>query len=359
MISNSPDTGEVTLHKTFGLIALLGSGETSLAGGRIFETVAQQLPCPLRIAVLETPAGFELNSPQVAGRLADFLSTRLQNYQPVIDLVPARKRGSPFSPDDLSILKPLLSANLVIMGPGSPTYAVRQLKGTLAWNLIRARYRQGAGLVFTSAATIAVGMRVVPVYEIYKVGQEITCPPGLGLFADFGLSLSCVPHWNNTDGGAEVDTSRCFIGMDRFKEWLAMLPPAHTVLGLDEHTGLIIDFSSGVCAVSGVSSVSLLRNRDPEIHPAGTSFPVDRLGPIHCPDAIEAGIPARIWKLLQQAEAETDSGSIPQEIRDLVEQRKIARAAGDWAESDALRQRIYNLGWQVRDTPAGQVVSSR
>jgi hypothetical protein len=349
----------MTLHKTFGLIALLGSGETSLAGGRIFETIAQRLPRPLRIAILETPAGFELNSSQVAGRIADFLSTRLQNYQPVIDLVPARKRGTLFSPDDPTILKPLLSANLVVMGPGSPTYAVRHLKRTLAWDLVRARFRQGAGLVFSSAATIAVGSRVVPVYEIYKVGQEITSPPGLGLFADFGLSLSCVPHWNNTDGGAEVDTSRCFIGMDRFKNWLEMLPPAHTVLGLDEHTGLIIDFSSGVCTVTGVSSVSLLQKSEPEIHPAGTSFPVDRLGPIHCPDDIEEGIPAGIWKRIQQAEAETDSGSIPSEIQDLVDERKIARAAGDWARSDDLRQRIQALGWQVRDTSEGQVISSR
>lgn len=347
----------MALHKTFGLIALLGSGETSLAGGRIFETIAQKLPSPLRIAILETPAGFELNSPQVAGRMADFLKTRLQNYQPVIDLVPARKLGSLFSPDDPSILKPLLSANLIVMGPGSPTYAVRQLKGTLAWNLVRARYRQGAGLVFSSAATIAVGSHVVPVYEIYKVGQEITCPPGLGLFTDFGLSLSCVPHWNNTDGGAEVDTSRCFIGMDRFKDWLAMLPPAHTVLGLDEHTGLIIDFSSGVCTVTGVSSVSLLQNSESEIHSAGTSFPVDRLGPVHCPDTIEEGIQARIWRHLQQVKVDTDSHSIPHEIQDLVEERKTAREAGDWAKSDNLRQRIQDLGWQVRDTPDGQTIT--
>ncbi|MFA5872830.1 MAG: hypothetical protein WC832_02585 [Anaerolineales bacterium] len=54
------------MHNTFGPIALLGSGETSLAGGRIFETIAQRLPRPVHIALLETPAGFELNSPQVA-----------------------------------------------------------------------------------------------------------------------------------------------------------------------------------------------------------------------------------------------------------------------------------------------------
>ncbi|MDO9349282.1 MAG: hypothetical protein Q7T47_08340 [Anaerolineales bacterium] len=54
-----------------GPIALLGSGETSLSGGRIFESLAQNLPSPLRIVILETPAGFELNSSQVAGRVAE------------------------------------------------------------------------------------------------------------------------------------------------------------------------------------------------------------------------------------------------------------------------------------------------
>ncbi|MCX6038157.1 MAG: hypothetical protein NTW99_09760 [Chloroflexi bacterium] len=62
------------MHNTFGPIALLGSGspgstrggETYLAGGRIFETIAQRQPRPVHSALLETPAGFELNSPQVA-----------------------------------------------------------------------------------------------------------------------------------------------------------------------------------------------------------------------------------------------------------------------------------------------------
>jgi hypothetical protein len=84
---------------TPGQIAFLGSGETSRAGGSIFEALARALPQPLRIAILETPAGFELNSHQVAGRVGDFMKTRLQNYTPTIDIIPARKRGTPFSPD--------------------------------------------------------------------------------------------------------------------------------------------------------------------------------------------------------------------------------------------------------------------
>src|SRR5574341_1729962 len=99
-----------------GQIAFLGSGETSLAGGRIFEALARKLEESLRIALLETPAGFELNSAQVVGRVGDFMKTRLQNYRPVVDVIPARKKASAFSPDDPEIVKPLLYANMIFMG---------------------------------------------------------------------------------------------------------------------------------------------------------------------------------------------------------------------------------------------------
>jgi hypothetical protein len=128
-----------------GRIALLGSGETSLAGGRVFESLvrAHNVPTPLRVAVLETPAGFELNSDRVAGRVADFLAVRLQNYRPEIAVLPIRKRGTPFSPEDPDITAPLLRADLIFMGPGSPTYAVRQLADSLAWQRLIARHRVG------------------------------------------------------------------------------------------------------------------------------------------------------------------------------------------------------------------------
>jgi hypothetical protein len=62
---------------TIGQIAFLGSGETSLAGGRIFEALAKKINDPIRIALMETPAGFELNSTQVVGKVGEFMKTRL------------------------------------------------------------------------------------------------------------------------------------------------------------------------------------------------------------------------------------------------------------------------------------------
>lgn len=336
-----------------GKIAFLGSGETSLAGGRIFESLVRDLQGPARIALMETPAGFELNSTQVVRRVGDFMMTRLQNYKPVIDIVPARRKNSAFDPNDVEIVKPLLHANIIFMGPGSPTYAIRHLKDTLAWDVIRARHRLGATLIFASAATISIGAHALPVYEIYKVGQDIHVVDGLNLFADFGLHLSFIPHWNNAEGGVDLDTSRCFVGMDRFSEWCKLVPDENTTLGLDEHTGIILDFEKSRCEVSGVSSISLVRDCEPEpkMHPSGTSFDLNELGDLNIPDPIQKDIPAHVWDMVLNVPPFEDSA--PDEVIALAEKRLKARANKQWSESDQLRSEIASLGWTVQDSKDG------
>jgi hypothetical protein len=334
-----------------GRIAFLGSGETSLAGGRIFEALAREVKGPLRIALMETPAGFELNSAQVVGRVGEFMKTRLQNYKPVVELVPARKKNSPYSPDDPEIIKPLLHANMIFMGPGSPTYAIRQLQDTLTWDVIRARHRLGATLIFASAATISIGAHALPVYEIYKVGQDVHVIDGLNLFADFGLHISFIPHWNNAEGGVDLDTSRCFIGMDRFAEWCRQVPAENETIGLDEHTGLIIDFESGLCEVSGVSSVSLVRECNPEMFASGSKFPMSELGEFRLPDRLEKDIPADVWEMCVNALPLEEEPS--EQVVALVQQRLLARANKNWNESDMLRDKIVSLGWTVQDSKDG------
>jgi hypothetical protein len=335
-----------------GHIAFLGSGETSLAGGRIFEMLAKRINEPLRIALLETPAGFELNSAQVVGKVGDFMKTRLQNYKPVVDVVPARKKDSDFSPDDPEIIQPLLHANMIFMGPGSPTYAIRHLKDTLAWDVIRARHRLGATLIFASAATISVGSHALPVYEIYKVGQDVHKVDGLELFMDFGLHLSFIPHWNNAEGGADLDTSRCFVGMERFGQWCDLVPPANTTLGLDEHTGIIMDLEGGVCEVSGVSSVSIVRECDPEIYPSGSKFELSEIGDLNLPDPIEKGIPPHVWEMVVNAPPLEDDKPSDKVVA-LAEKRQSARSAKNWAESDRLRDEIAAHGWTIQDSKDG------
>jgi len=344
---------------TPGTIALFGSGETSPSGQKIFDRLFRQLPPNPRIALLETPAGFELNSAQVIGRVADFINHSLQNYNPQTKIVPARKLGTPFSPNDPQIAVNLLHADLVFAGPGSPTYAVRQLKDSLTWQYLVARHRLGATLAFSSAAVIAISAQALPVYEIYKVGEDPHWKPGLDLFGLYGLSLVFVPHWNNNDGGDELDTSRCFMSQERFTTLLDMLPAGQIVVGIDEHTALLINCDSQECEVRGLGTVTLFRNGHADVFLSGDTFLLSELGQFLNFDPLDQ-IPEIVWQAAVKAASHTELESdpkLPQEVQDLVDQRQSARSNNDWITADNLRDQIAELGWQVRDTPDGPELS--
>lgn len=394
-----------------GKLVLFGSGETSPSGRKVFDRVLadwaqkqqsaseQSTAAKPRLALLETPAGFELNSDTVIGRVAEFLSHRLQNYQPQIGIVPARKRGTQFSPDDPQIAAPLLEADVIFLGPGSPTYAVRQLRDSVTWHYLLARHRLGATIALASAAVIAISALALPVYEIYKVGEELHWKEGLDFFGAYELPLIFVPHWNNNDGGEELDTSRCFMGQSRFAELVEMLPPDLTIIGIDESTALIMDLQAGVCEVVGLGGVTLIhggsahsfpgpdltgsglvevaRQRQGHIHiyQNGQSFPLSECCPIDVRPAVE-GLPPLAWKEALNAQARLDQQRkdaaaikvagdgggqsappvVPEDVQALVDRRQEARLRKDWAASDALRDQIAGLGWKVVDTPAGPVL---
>ena len=349
-----------------GSVTILGSGETSTSGGKIFEALAQNLAAnapsvPLEISILETPAGFETNTQRVAGRVADFLKVRLHNYHPQVHLIPARKKGTAYSPDSPEVVQPLYSSQMIFMGPGSPTYAVRQLENSLTWQVVQARHRLGASLVFASAATIALGMLALPVYEIYKVGEDPHWKTGLDFFKPFGLSLVIVPHWNNHEGGEEVDTSHCFIGQERFAALKAILPDHSTIVGIDEHTSLTIDFETHRCLVRGTGEIHLLKGDQQEDCSAGCSYPAETLGDYHPITDPQAGLSETVWQqalsgLGHQAAGEPLMVEIPIEIQRLVEDRQKARQQRDWSLADEIRGQIARLGWEVQDTPGGPVV---
>ncbi|MFN3929611.1 MAG: hypothetical protein ACK4OK_08280, partial [Thermoflexus sp.] len=274
-----------------GKVVLFGSGEIAPAGRRGHAAAMKDFEPPVKVAILETPAGFELNSARVAGRVADFIRERLGEFRPRVLVLPARKRGTPFSPDDPYRVAPLLEADYIFMGPGSPTYAIRQLMGSVAWRYLLARHRQGAALGLASAAAIAVSAWAVPVYEIYKAGHDPHWVRGLDLFGDFGLQLAIVSHWNNQEGGEEVDTSRCFMGRERFEAMRRFLPPEVVILGIDEHTIAVFDFLKGTVEVLGRGRVTIWRADGIREVEAGETFPMTWLGEVRIPPPIEVSRP--------------------------------------------------------------------
>ncbi len=362
-------------HLFPGPVVLFGSGETTASGRKAFDYVLRQLEAAPKIALLETPAGFELNSARVIGRVADLINHSLQNYNPQVTVIPARQRGTACSPDDPKIVAPLLEAQVIFMGPGSPTYAVRQLRGSLAWDLLQARHRLGATIALASAAAIAISAWALPVYEIYKVGEDLHWKPGLDFFKPYGLSIVFVPHWNNNEGGSELDTSRCFMGQERFTRLVELLPSGLTIVGLDENTILVMELQSGACRVLGAGNVTLFQTGDRNkaarhtrslIHQFehGEVFSIGKLGDFCPPDPAD-GLPPEVWEqaleIEQQGRLKAHSDDFPgpsPEALALLEQRNAARSRRDWSTADRLRDELAALGWQVMDTPEGSRLES-
>lgn len=354
-----------------GYIILMGSGETSPSIRKVYDWLFQKSGPSIDVAILETPAGFEPNSDYVAGQIGLYLENHLQNYRPQIHIVPARKRGTPFSPDDPALVKPMYGSNVLLIGPGSPTYAARQLKDSVAWHTLQVRHRQGASLILASATTIASSVHALPVYEIYKVGQDLHWQNGLDFFRPFGLSLIFIPHWNNNDGGDILDTSRCYVGRDRYNQLCAMLSSNHvadhhdthqdhTIVGLDENTALVVDPANAQCHVMGSGGIVIIRSQTERTFANGDSFSMSELGPFRLPLGAE-GIPGEIWQKTQEGvqkatEEKAQQATPSDDVLKLLSQRIEARAKKDWAASDTLRDQIAASGWIVKDTSEGPIL---
>jgi len=335
-----------------GPIVLFGSGEAAPVARRAHAAALDRISPPVRACVLETPAGFEPNSARVAGRLAEFLRHRFQFDAHV---VAARRRGTPESPDEPRIVAPLFNSNYIMLGPGSPTYTVRQLADSLAWQVVLARHRMGAALVLASAAAIATGAYALPVYEIYKVGQELHWQPGLDLLGPFGRHVAVVPHWNNREGGEELDTSHSYMGTERFERLLAMLPPDVDVLGVDEHTAVMLDFEAGDALVLGRGGVTWQSGGRVSRFESGASVSFETFGLSRVAGTGD-GIPAHVWEATLAAVSAAETAAVvepSQAVQALLAERSAARASGDWAMADRLRDEISSAGWEVRDTPEG------
>jgi hypothetical protein len=331
---------------------MFGSGEADPSSGKAYEHLAKQLGKDLHISILETPAGFELNSSKVAGNIRDFLLKRLQNYNPHISLIPARKKSTPLSPDNPVILEPILRSNWLLMGPGSPTYTVRQLKDSTAFDYIMTSHMLGSALTFASAALLAVSKFTLPVYEIYKVGEDLHWVDGIDYFSLFGLNLVFVPHWNNCDGGSDLDTSYCYMGKERFDKLIKMLPPEITVIGLDEQTALFFEFGPPcTCQVFGKGKVTILNGGQERRITSGQSFNLSNFDEFSIPN-IDQIVSKELMDRFNSAKL-ISAPKPDRQITALVKSREIARENEDWRRADQLRDQLLSYGWEVRDTSNG------
>lgn len=334
-----------------GAIVLIGSAEAAGAGRAAARWLAAAGRTPRAVSVLETPAGFELNSEAVAARWTSAIRTQPEMRGAEVTQLPLRDRGAT---DDADLAAPILGADLIALGAGSPTYAVRQLRGSIAWENASAAHLTGASLLLASAGAIAAGAFALPVYEIFKVGDDVHWKEGLGLFDLYGLRLAIVPHWDSASGADKLDTSRCLMGQVRFERLQALLPADVVVVGIDEHTVLAIEPATATAEVLGRGGVTVIRGGEEEVHASGVTFPLEQLGPFRVPDAPSA---ERVAAVREARAGHEVASEPPADVRELAASRDQARAAKDFESADRLRERIGERGWSVEDDPRGSRLS--
>ena len=256
-----------------GTIVLMGSGELTATMVEVHKEQLKRLGTSPRAVFLDTPAGFQLNVEQICRRAIDYFNNRVGCPLTVASFKSAQDITDY---EAESAYRQLRGADYILIGPGSPTYTVRQLYTTPIPDILSDRVRGGGCLVAASAAALTMGRMTLPVYEIYKVGQDLHWVAGTDILGALGFNVVVVPHWNNAEGGTH-DTRFCFMGETRFDRLAAMLPEDVTIIGIDEHTSCILNFASYEARVQGIGKVTLRHGGRELLFEKGDQFPIEAL----------------------------------------------------------------------------------
>lgn len=242
------------------LLVIMGSGETAptmtTPHRRVFELLAAATGGPVDAVLLDTPFGFQENVDILAAKTAEYFTDAAHRTVEIAGL--ARTDHGDVVAIETAIAK-IRAADWIFAGPGSPTFALRQWTDTPIPEAIANKLRTGGAVVFSSAAALTLGRKTIPVYEVYKSGADPYWVDGLDVLSEVGLPVVVIPHYDNKEGGNH-DTSKCYLGERR----LAMLEPELDddvfILGVDEHTGVIIDLDANTAEIVGKGGVTLRKN---------------------------------------------------------------------------------------------------
>jgi len=266
---------------TRGMIAIMGSGETTDSMVRVHRNLLDQLTPPGKAVFIDTPAGFQMNVADLYEKAREYFK---RHFNQPLDLVSFKNAKEISSFEAERAFQTLREGNYIFVGPGSPTYALKNWVGSPIPRILADRIGNGACFVAASAAALTLGQYTLPVYEIYKVGEEVRWVEGLNLLARFGINLVVIPHWNNAEGGTH-DTRFCYMGESRLARLEALLPPGSLILGVDEHTACILDFGKEKAWVQGIGRVILHQGDREKFFQDGQTIPFDDLQktPTHSP----------------------------------------------------------------------------
>jgi cyanophycinase-like exopeptidase len=234
------------------LLVLMGSGETAptmVKPHRAIFARAGDAPALL----LDTPYGFQSNADDISARAVTYFATSVGRQ---IDVLSWRQAPADTLARERAAAA-VRDAGWLFAGPGSPTYALRHWRNTAMPALLADKLSRAGVVVFASAAALTLGSHAVPVYEIYKAGLDPHWVPGLDLLGPvLGFPAVVIPHYDNAEGGHH-DARFCYLGERRLDLMEASLPEGTRILGVDEHTAVVIDLDAGSAAVLGNGGLTL------------------------------------------------------------------------------------------------------
>ena len=255
-----------------GRITLVGAGELMAAMSSIHRAALKRLGKTPRAVFLDTTAGFETNVDAIAEKAVEYYAHHLQTD---LRIASYRHRDACTPSQVAAAVAAIRDANLIFAGPGSPTYAIRQWRDSAVWQAVVEGFEAGADLLFASAASISLGRYAIPVYEIYKAGEDPFWAEGLNLMSRLGLELAIVPHFDDNSGGENYDSRFCYMGAKRFDVLQERLPGDVTILGIDAYTGICFDPKTRSAAVAGQGGVTLMGEGGVKRFEAGSSLPFE------------------------------------------------------------------------------------
>jgi hypothetical protein len=259
------------------ILTIMGSGETAPTMVTTHRTLTALLPSPVKAVVLDTPYGFQENAPELASRAVEYFHTSVNVDIAVAGLV--RLHDTHIAADPVAIergLRTMTDSDYIFAGPGSPTYALRQWAGSNVANIIKSKLANGGIVTFASAAALTLGKATVPVYEVYKVGQDVQILEGLDILSAIGVNAAVIPHYDNAEGGNH-DTRFCYLGEARLELFESMLDSDTYVLGVDEHTGLVINLDTEEAKVVGNGTVTIRLRDKSFVYESGALLPLEVL----------------------------------------------------------------------------------
>jgi hypothetical protein len=251
----------------------MGSGETAPTMNAPHRAIFERLGPDVDAVLLDTPFGFQENAPILASKAIEYFRDAVS--RPVEAAGLTRTDTGDTVAIERGVAK-VRSADWVFAGPGSPTFALEQWRNTAVPDAIGEKLRSGGAVVFSSAAALTLGKVTVPVYEVYKVGVDPYWLEGLDVLAEIGLDVAVIPHYDNAEGGNH-DTRFCYLGERRLAMLEPELPEGCFVLGIDEHTGVVMDLDADTAEIVGKGAVTIRRAGQSFRIESGQTIPIDTL----------------------------------------------------------------------------------